>query len=185
MNWHARMISPYGKTGSGLGHYDLQLVGNHTIDGITYANPVFSYNRESRTGFLSIFNGSMSAMVYQEALPFRIFNCSGESSSTDAQYHAFLKLIMDSIDLSSKRAVEVTDTYGEKIRTYYRYSITSSYREYDKATHNCFKAVGRWMNALGDSRFADFAETHAYTDYTASAFMQNYPSLWDLTDTCA
>ena len=183
MNWHARMILPCAEGSSGVGHYDLQLVGKYTFDGVTYTNPVFSYSREGGMGFLALFDKSISAAVYKEYLPFKGYNYSEKSSSTDAQYHAFLNLVRSFINPNSKRAIDVTNARGEKVGMYYRYSITSSYRNYDKATHNCFKAVGLWMKALGDRRFTDFAEKHAYTDYTAHPMVKNYPALWNLIDT--
>ena len=185
MNWHVRMICPCAEGGRGVGHYDLQLVGKYTFDGITYTNPVFSYSREGRTGFLSIFDKSISAAVYKEYLPYKGYIYHDRSASSDAQYRAFVKLMWAYVNTGSKRAIDVTDANGAHAGKYYRYSITSAYRNYDMAARNCFKAVGLWMEALGDTRFVDFAKKHAYTDYTAHPMIENHPSLWDFTDVYA
>ena len=176
------MICPCEEGSNGIGHYDLQLVGKYTFDGVTYTDPVFSYSREGRSGFLVLFDRSISAAVYKEYLPYKGYNYNDKSSSTDAQYHAFVNLVWAFINTDSMRAIKVTDANGESVGKYYRYSITSAYRNYDKATRNCFKAVGLWMKALGDTRFTDFAKNHAYTDYTAHPMVKNHPSLWDFTD---
>ena len=183
MNWHARMIFPCEEGSRGIGHYDLQLVGKYTFDGIAYTNPVFSYSREGRTGYLDIFDRNISAAVYKEYLPFKGYNYNAKSASTNEQYEAFLSLLWMYVDASSRRAIDVTDANGQKVGKYYRYSVTSGYRDYNKATHNCFKAVGLWMRALGDSRFTDFAKEHAYTEYTARPMVKNHSSLWDYTGT--
>lgn len=183
MNWYARMIYPYEEGSGGLGHYDLQLVGNYTFDGVKYTNPVFTYGNDNGTGFLGIFNRSLSVAVYKKFLPFKGYNYNGKTSSTTAQYNAFLDLIKASIDTSSKKAVTIKDASGNKVGTGYRYTITSSYKNYSKKSRNCFMAVGLWVNALGDSRFKDFAAKHSYTDYTAYQMVNNYPSLWNLIGT--
>ena len=183
MNWHARMILPYKKGSNGIGHYDLQLVGKYTFDGIAYINPVFSYAREGSTGYLALFDRSISAAVYKEYLPFKGYSYSDKCSSSDAQYQAFLDLVTSSINANSKQAVDVTDANGKKVGKYYRYSIATPYKNYDMTTHNCFKAVGLWVKALGDSSLADFAEEHSYTDYTAYPMVQNHSSLWNFTGT--
>lgn len=48
------MIYPYEEESGGLGHYDLQFVGNYTFDGVKYTNPVFTYDNDNGTGFLGI-----------------------------------------------------------------------------------------------------------------------------------
>lgn len=183
MKWYARMIYPYEQGSTALGHYDLQLVGTYTYDDVTYTDPVFSYGGGDGVGYLDVFNMSISKWVYTKELPFKGYHYKEKSSSTDAQYQAFLKLIAGSINIDSKKARSITNSSGKKVGTAYRYKVTSSYKDYDKATRNCFKAVGLWVSALGDSRFTDFAATHPYTQYTAYAMVHNYPSFWQLIGT--
>ena len=77
------MIYPYEEESGGLGHYDLQFVGNYTFDGVKYTNPVFTYDNDNGTGFLGIFNRSLSVAVYKEFLPFKGYNYNGKHSYTD------------------------------------------------------------------------------------------------------
>lgn len=183
MNWYARMIYPYEKGSDSLGHYDLQLVGTYTFDEVEYADPVFTYGGINDVGYFGVFDKSISKWVYDKYLPFKGYHYTDKTSSTDAQYKALIQLIADSISRKSKTAVTIKNSSGSKVGTAYRYKVTSSYKDYDVATRNCFKAVGLWVSALGDDRFTNFAASHPYTDYTAYAMVHNYPSLWDLVGT--
>ena len=184
-SWQVRMIYPCGADSGSAGHYDLQLAGNYTIDGIEYTDPVFSYGREGSTGFLALFDGDISAAVYKESLPFREYSYHSRIAATDARRRAFLNFVMAFVEPDSRSAVEVTDNRGQAAGRYYRYAVTSCYRKYDRDTHNCFKAVGLWMSALGDDRFTEFAESHLYTDYFASPMLEDHSSLWELAGTYA
>lgn len=71
MNWFARMIYPYEKGASSNGHYDLQIVGDVTFDGIAYTNPIFSYGSDNGVGIVQVFNRSITNAVYKVNLPSR------------------------------------------------------------------------------------------------------------------
>lgn len=188
MNWHARMIYPYTEGSNATGHYDLQLEGTYTFDGVTYTNPVFSYNRDSNdedVGYLAVFDKSLTTAIYKGYLPFRGYHYNETSSSTNAEYQAFLTLIDGSIDYGSKTRKNVKNSNGTVIGKMTRYDLTSSYKNYSKSSRNCFKALGLWVSALGDDRFTNFANNHPYTDYTAYKMANTpaYATLWDLQDT--
>ncbi len=184
MNWFARMIYPYEKGASSNGHYDLQIVGDITFDGIAYTNPIFSYGSDNGVGIVQVFNRSITNAVYKVNLPFKGYHYNRKTSSTTAQYNAFLNLMLSCIDLSSRTKVTIKKKNGSVAGYAYRYRVTSSYSNYDVNSRNCFTALGLWVNALGDSRFKDFAAAaESYTEYTAHAMVRDYPEFWDLQGT--
>ena len=183
MNWYARMIYPYEKGENSKGHYDLQIVGTITFDGITYTNPIFSYGAIDDVGTVTVFNRSITNAVYKHHLPFKGYHYNDTTSSTTAQYNAFLNLMRSCIDLSSRTREEVFKKNGTSAGYVYHYNVTSSYSDYDKESRNCFTAVGLWVNALGDSRFKDFAAKKSYKKYTAYRMVHDYPQYWDLQGT--
>ena len=183
MNWYARMIYPYEKGASSYGHYDLQIVGDITFDGITYTNPVFSYGSTNDVGTVTVFNRAITNSVYKGHLPFKGYHYNGKTSSTTAQYNAFLNLMLSCIDLNSKTKVPFKKKNGSVAGYAYRYNVTSSYSSYYYKTRNCFTAVGLWVSALGDDRFKDFAAKNSYDKYTAHALINSFPQYWDLQGT--
>ena len=184
MNWYARMIYPHTAGTNANGHYDLQLVGNYTFDGTAYTNPVFSYGKDDdNTGFLAVFDKSLTTAIYKDFLPFKGYHYNGTTSSTNAEYQAFINAITSCIDTSTKRRIAVKNSSGTIIGYMTRYEITTSYKVYSVSSRNCFKARGIWVSALGDDRFTNFAANHSYTDYRAHAMVTNYGSLWNLQGT--
>lgn len=184
MNWYARMIYPYEKGEDSNGHYDLQIVGDITFDGITYTNPIFSYGHtDNNVGYVTVFERSISNAAYKGYLPFKGYHYNGKTSSTTAQYNAFLSLMNSCIDLDSRTKVTFKKKNGNVAGYGYRYDVTSSYSSYNVKSRNCFKAVGLWVSALGDDRFTDFAAGHDYSKYTAYAMVRDYPQYWDLQGT--
>ena len=183
MNWYARMIYPYEKGENSNGHYDLQIVGTITFDGITYTNPIFSYGHKNKVGYVTVFNRSITNSVYKSNLPFKGYHYNGKTSSTTAQYNAFLSLMRDCIDLDSRTKVAYYKKNGSLAGYAYRYNVTSSYSKYDVETRNCFTAVGLWVSKLGDNRFKDFAAENAYSEYTAHMMVTEYSQFWDLQGT--
>ena len=178
VNWRVRMLCPEEAKSGSPGHYDLQLLGCHAIGGATYTNPAFSYSCEGSVGFLAIFDGSLSAAYYRRYLPYVRCDYAGVGASTPEQFRAFLDRIRDSVDANSGREIDIADADGKVVGSFRRYELTSPFRQYDMAAHNCFKAVGLWAAALGDGRLADYAQAHPYTDYVARAMRKNCPSLW-------
>lgn len=178
LKWYVRMNYPYGRGADTLGHYDLQLVGKYTFDSISYTNPVFSYGDIDGVGYLDIFNASNSKAYYTWCLPYKGYVCNRTGSATNDQYKACLLLIADNISKSSRKAIALKNASGRRVGTAYRYKVTSSFKYYDKARRNCFRAVALWASALGDDHFAGFAASHPYTDYTAYAMIHDYPSTW-------
>lgn len=185
MNWHARMIYPHTAGSDALGHYDLQLEGTYTFDGVTYTNPVFSYGNDDGTGFLAVFDRSLTSAIYKNYLPFKGYHYNDTTSSTNAEYQAFLTFINQSIDANSKTRVNVKNSSGTVIGKMTRYELTTSYKNYSKSSRNCFKALGLWVGELGDNRFTNFANNHPYTEYTAYKMVNTpaYATLWDLQGT--
>ena len=86
MNWHARMIYPYEAGTGSNGHYDLQFDGTYELDTITYTDPVFSYADEGGTGYLYVFDKSLTVAIYTGFLPFSgyHYNETSYSASTTA-----------------------------------------------------------------------------------------------------
>ncbi len=184
MNWYARMIYPYEKGSNSNGHYDLQIVGTITFDGISYTNPIFSYGHKDKVGYVTIFNRSITNSVYKNHLPFKGYHYNGKTSSTTAQYNAFLSLMRSCIDLDSRTKVAYYKKNGSLAGYAYRYNVTSSYSEYDVKSRNCFTALGLWVSKLGDDRFKDFAAAaKTYTEYTAYTMVKNHLKYWDLQGT--
>ena len=184
MKWYARMIYPYKKEGNSNGHYDLQLVGNYFIDGDEYTNPIFSYQGdENNVGHLLIFDRSITTAVYKKHLPFKGYHYNGTTSSTDAEYDALWEYLNEHVDWEQRSVKKVYNKAGNYVGTATRYELKSSYKSYYAPKRNCFKALGYWVNALGDDRFKKFAEKHNYKDYIAHAMVNNYSSLWDLQGT--
>lgn len=183
MNWYARMIYPYEKGENSNGHYDLQIVGTITFDGITYTNPIFSYGSTNGVGTVTVFNRSITNAVYKNHLPFKGYHYNDTTSSTTTQYNAFLSLMNSCIDLDSRTKVAYYKENGSLAGYAYRYDVTSSYSSYNVKSRNCFKAVGLWVSALGDDRFTDFAADNDYSKYTAHAMVRDHPQYWDLQGT--
>lgn len=177
VEWYVRMTYPYKRGAAAKGHYDLQLVGSYTFDGISYTNPVFSYGEQNGVAYLDIFNASKSKAYYNWCAPFKAYICNRTASSTDSQYRACLKLIAGNVSKKSRRAIPIKNASGRRVGTVYRYKVTSSFAHYDEK-RNCFTAVALWVNALGDSHFARFAASHTNKDYTAYAMIHDYPSTW-------
>lgn len=162
MNWYARMIYPYEKGSNSNGHYDLQIVGTITFDGISYTNPIFSYGHKDKVGYVTIFNRSITNSVYKNHLPFKGYHYNGKTSSTTAQYNAFLSLMRSCIDLSSRTKVTIKKKNGSVAGYAYRYRVTSSYKNYDVASRNCFTALGLWvLNMIGFARTRDGGDESA------------------------
>lgn len=183
MNWHARMIYPYEKGTRSNGHYDLQFDGIHELDTITYTDPVFSYRNENSVGYLYIFDKSLTVAMYKDMLPFNGYHYNQTSYSDSTT--AFTNLINASVNRASRTRIPVRNSSGTVIGYSTRYSLTTSYQNYDVATRNCFKAVGLWVSALGDDRFTDFANRHSYEDYSAYNMVNTplYAVLWDYQNT--
>ena len=183
MNWYARMIYPYTKGSNSTGHYDLQLVGTYTFDGITYTNPIFSYGTYQGIGSVKIFNRSLTNYVYAGLLPYKGYHYNDTTSSTTAEYNTFLNLMTSCIDLDSRKKVAIKDSKGNTKGYGYAYEVTTSFRDYDKTCRNCFTALSLWVSALGDNRFKNYAASHPWTDYIAHAMVNNFPQYWDLQGT--
>ena len=179
MNWHARMIYPYEAGTGSNGHYDLQFDGTYELDTITYTDPVFSYADEGGTGYLYVFDKSLTVAIYEGFLPFSGYHYNETSYSVSTT--AFTDLINASVNRESRTRIAVRNSSGVIIGYKTRYSLTTSYQNYDEANRNCFKAVGLWVSALGDNRFTDFANRHPHTDYTAYNMVNTpiYAVLWD------
>lgn len=184
MNWFARMIYPYEKGASSNGHYDLQIVGDITFDGIAYTNPIFSYGSDNGVGIVQVFNRSITNAVYKVNLPFKGYHYNRKTSSTTAQYNAFLSLMRSCIDLSSKTKVTFKKKNGKVAGYGYRYKVTTAYKDYKEDSRNCFTALGLWLSELGEDRFKNFAAAaDDFTEYTAYAMVRDYPEFWDLQGT--